>query len=277
MRTHFGEMMMGAIYYSNPVRTASMSVFTLAALQDSGWYKVNFTKAERLDYGYQAGCSFISDNSCEKWSYNTGPYTSGYFCSTPKQVDCTFNHIFKGYCNMVNYTSSLSGYYQHYTNPATGGVIGYLDFCPLVQGYSNGDCRESANMDTNYARYSGESYTSNSRCFVGNLLASNSGYNQKSLDLRCLQTFCVNDSLIVQVGSQNITCPNTGGKITGVTGYTGYLNCPDYRVICGSLDTISPLFDPSLLTYLVDVKTNDGQRVRSSFLLLIVLVILNFL
>jgi leishmanolysin len=261
MRTFLGEMMIGAIYYSNPVNTPAFSVFTLAALHDSGWYKADFSKAEKLDYGYQAGCSFIGDNSCENWKYDTGNYTSGYFCNTPNQIDCSFNHIYLGYCSASTYTSALPGYYQHFpSSPTMGGTNPYMDYCPIVQGYSNGDCRDGTGMDMQYAQYAGNTFgRSNSRCFISNLLTPSSPYNSKDRDCRCYLQYCISGTLVITVGSANYTCPKSGGVLTNIAGYSGYLNCPDSRVLCPNTnDTIAALFDPVPLSNTVTIKPSGN-------------------
>jgi hypothetical protein len=45
---------------------ARLSAFTLAALEDSGWYRANYDDAEPLDWGRGAGCDFVL-LSC--WDY----------------------------------------------------------------------------------------------------------------------------------------------------------------------------------------------------------------
>ena len=40
--------------------------FTLALLEDSGWYKPDYDLADVLNFGYNKGCDFINKN-CERW------------------------------------------------------------------------------------------------------------------------------------------------------------------------------------------------------------------
>lgn len=45
---------------------ARLSPFTLAALEDSGWYIASYDDAEPLDWGRGAGCDFVL-STC--WDY----------------------------------------------------------------------------------------------------------------------------------------------------------------------------------------------------------------
>lgn len=45
---------------------ARLSAFTLAALEDSGWYAADYSNAEPLDWGRGAGCEFVL-NTC--WEF----------------------------------------------------------------------------------------------------------------------------------------------------------------------------------------------------------------
>jgi hypothetical protein len=235
MRVFFGEVMMGAAQFPNPMKGPSYSALTLAALQDSGWYMADLTKAEFLEWGYQQGCSIPSDR-CENWVYNSGAtYTSGYFCNTNGEEDCTFNHVYQGVCTVSTYQSSL-GFFAHFSDNTQGGYLQYMDYCPVTVGYSNGDCRVAANAPTPTAYYTDQGANfgaTNSRCYRSNLLKTASGYSQQSSgEFRCYLTYCVGGNVIVQIGGANYTCPTGGGPIAAVSGYKGYINCPSYLAIC---------------------------------------------
>lgn len=46
---------------------AKFSKFTMALMEDSGWYKVDMSKADHLTFGENDGCDFLNpDNSCEQ-------------------------------------------------------------------------------------------------------------------------------------------------------------------------------------------------------------------
>ncbi|PIO54180.1 hypothetical protein TELCIR_24462, partial [Teladorsagia circumcincta] len=58
------EAMTGT-HTQNPV----YSRMTLALLEDSGWYKPNYEKAEELHWGRKLGCDFAK-KSCGEWINN---------------------------------------------------------------------------------------------------------------------------------------------------------------------------------------------------------------
>ncbi|XP_065916685.1 uncharacterized protein [Dysidea avara] len=73
------------------------SEFTLALLEDSGWYKGNYTalsalNKRSLEWGKGLGCSFLTQRCVDKSVYP-------YLCdpSSDKEV-CTFDHLSKGTC-----------------------------------------------------------------------------------------------------------------------------------------------------------------------------------
>ncbi len=231
-RAFLGEYMTVGPSFSNPSKGPAISILTLAALKDSGWYEPNFSNAEVLEYGYQQGCSFASDR-CESNSYATGIYTSGYFCDIPSQIDCSFNHVYKGACSLSNLGTDL-GYYQHIaTNNTLGGPSAYMDYCPITIGDSNGDCRVSSNANATRTADTKEQYgQDNSRCFVSNLVVSGSTQAQQARELRCYLHYCVGGSLVVSVNGTNFTCPSGGGVLT-IPGFIGNLTCPNSMVLCG--------------------------------------------
>lgn len=47
------------------------SRITLALMEDSGWYKANYSMASPLSWGKGLGCSFVM-KSCKDWIYAQG-------------------------------------------------------------------------------------------------------------------------------------------------------------------------------------------------------------
>ena len=75
------------------------SRFTLALLEDSGWYRVNYQAADQLVWGYRAGCSFLT--SCT----NKPDLTPKAFCES-------------------NFLSESSNAYRYATYVCVGGERG---------------------------------------------------------------------------------------------------------------------------------------------------------
>ncbi len=62
-----------------------LSPFTLALLEDSGWYKANFTMSRNPSFGHGEGCDFV-----EKRCIEDGIPISPQFCNTTDRqiVEC---------------------------------------------------------------------------------------------------------------------------------------------------------------------------------------------
>ena len=53
---------MTGTHTQNPV----YSRITLALMEDTGWYKANYSIAQELDWGNKLGCNFAM-KSCKEW------------------------------------------------------------------------------------------------------------------------------------------------------------------------------------------------------------------
>eukprot|EP00966_Prymnesium_polylepis_P202690 4695866-Prymnesium_polylepis.1 len=82
--------------------SAVYSALTLAALEDSGWYRANYTMAEPLLWGRLQSCSFATG----KCIIN-GVAQNSVFCTTSGAHACTVDHKAIATCNIASYTSSL--------------------------------------------------------------------------------------------------------------------------------------------------------------------------
>eukprot|EP00731_Ephydatia_muelleri_P008823 Em0004g1161a len=92
---------------------------TLALLQDTGWYQVDFSKAEPLQWGKNASCQFVL-GSCRGYINSRLP-TGGStvrFCSDitntskPLKLGCTLDREAMGYCNLQKLSEVLPRDYQ---------------------------------------------------------------------------------------------------------------------------------------------------------------------
>lgn len=154
---------------ASDIDDAKISEFTLAVLEGSGWYDVDYSKTEPLFWGKNEGCSFL-DSSCINPA--TKKTTFDEFCGTLTQKGCTFTGRSQGFCgiestvtlpSITTTSDSLSQLFEG-RSPV---LDSYADNCPYVVGYTNRDCRNSANQKDR--RDDNEIYGDSSRCFTGNL------------------------------------------------------------------------------------------------------------
>lgn len=94
---------------------SAITPFTLALLEDSGWYKLEFTKANNMVFGYGAGCGFVSSKCIDGGEIPS--YSNGHFCTdiipftiggvpSPLQTKygCDIDHRNKAVCDLVDYS-----------------------------------------------------------------------------------------------------------------------------------------------------------------------------
>eukprot|EP01116_Phalansterium_solitarium_P004836 TRINITY_DN15_c4_g1_i1.p1 TRINITY_DN15_c4_g1~~TRINITY_DN15_c4_g1_i1.p1 ORF type:complete len:787 (+),score=274.43 TRINITY_DN15_c4_g1_i1:247-2607(+) len=208
----------------NPI----VSNMTLAALEDSGWYKVDYTKAEHLDWGYQRGCSFVS-GSCKDWTADDGS------CFDTGQSGCTYDQVATGVCGLKTWGAPLPPIYQYYSNPNLGGWTVLSDYCPYIVGYPTGDCRYT---QTDANTYSGQNFCQDCRCFSGNVRNLDNALASQTVNA-CYERQCISNSFMkVKVGSRvYYDCANgTSTFLVFADGLFGTVRCPDVKRLCGSAD-----------------------------------------
>jgi len=192
----FEAMTSGLIYQQ------SYSQFSLAMLEGSGWYVPDYSYADPYWYGQGQGCNFLFSS-----------------CSS-------INSRFSELC-----TGSSRGC----TNPGRGGGFCQSDIrsdsCKFVHPDANYDC-DNVEAES-YARLpSLQSFGRNeyAKCFEGTLSGS-SGASKTSF---CFKYNCVgsgsNTKLEVNIGSSTHTCTEEGSM--SVSGYKGYITCPDPLTFC---------------------------------------------
>ena len=153
------------------------SVFTLALLEDSGWYKVNYTHADVLKWGYMYGCEFLSTCNPE-----TPPPPQG-FCGggtgegsgaeveagAPPQLQCSFDRSGAGMC-------VSDGFYMEgcaFVNPFAGGFL-----CSNWNG-------RAASMEPlcGGASCKGQMFGDHSSCFQSSLFLE--GFDEPDSEVPC--------------------------------------------------------------------------------------------
>ena len=85
-KSHMGNELMTSQLTGFPV----LSKLTLSLMEDSGWYKVDYDKAQHLAFGYKGGCGFIL-TECGNGD--------GEFCTTKGAISCSKDYISKTQCS----------------------------------------------------------------------------------------------------------------------------------------------------------------------------------
>ncbi|XP_050340149.1 leishmanolysin homolog [Bactrocera neohumeralis] len=122
------------------------SAITMAAMEDLGFYKPVYEKAEYMEWGFGAGCGLLT-NKCV---IDGVSQFSSMFCAnldgTSGPLVCNPDRTALGYCP-VSPSADPPSYFQYFSNPNLGGSQS-ADYCPIVNAYTNTDCAsgDSASM-----------------------------------------------------------------------------------------------------------------------------------
>ncbi|CAM9885068.1 ciliated left-right organizer metallopeptidase [Lampetra fluviatilis] len=205
---------------------------TLAALEDTGWYRVDYSRAEPLVWGRDQGGDFGLVTTCSTPD-------SPFFCQG-SGLGCHYLHLHKGRCDTDSFLN------------------GCRIYKPLV---SKGECWLEANAPSVAERNStGEVYLSNSRCFFSNLSRQGVPSNSSGLLGRCYAHRCLGEEQVeVRVGDSGWTpCP--AGSSIQVPGYDGMLMCPTGRLCrdyTSSTTTASTTSTTTTTTTIITTRTNS--------------------
>ena len=265
-RILLGDYMNGYVYPEEQV----ISEFTLALLEDSGYYKANYFTGGLMRYGKNKGCEFIR-NKCVNASMEINPlFENEFFDSTVNNIDlsCTSGRQSRGY-----YAFWIRKIEDYPTNPNYLNITDYggfpsADFCPILEiptfeknyNYYVGHCSEMGsgeyglflkkyrlNFNTNQEMklLTGETYSNHSFCFLSSLLKKelNNIINYSNfVRAVCFEIYCSSKSLTVKINDYYIICPRSGGKIN-VNGFDGFFLCPDYNLMCSGTVVCNNMFE----------------------------------
>ncbi|XP_034413653.1 leishmanolysin-like peptidase 2 [Cyclopterus lumpus] len=224
-----GSIMAAVLGDSTTVR---IDPVTLAALQDTGWYAVDLSRAQSLVWGDGEEAMFGSLSACRNKS-------SSFFC-TGSGFGCHYLHLHKGECQ----------------------TDAHLEGCRVYKPLKNGsECWKEGNGREE--DWSGEVFGLHSRCFFSNLTRQTLSpilSLSSSVQGRCYTHRCTGPNRYqIQVsGSEWVHCP-AGGTIQ-IKGHRGSVRCPDRR-LCVYADVAPPSGDVgSLPASLTSGTLTSGQN-----------------
>ena len=201
------------------------SIFTLALLEDTGWYYPNYTNASPFNFGKGLGCDFVKERCKER--------TLPYKCDDSASEGCSWDMRKKSRCDIQTYSGSLDPWYQYYSDPTIGGLDDLADYCTLLSYDTKyrGDCTVSQYNNPGDVYFEmdayGEIYCPNCRCLsaytTGNVVGPS-----------CHNISCDSDGTMhIKIGY--IWYPCTPGNLIEISeGFGGTYKCPDSS-ICGDI------------------------------------------
>ena len=193
-KLYAGPELMTSMMTGKPI----LSGLTLSLMEDSGWYKIDFTKAEALIWGNGRGCKFL-DFTCST--------TFPEFCPAPDP----------------NLSSSFYGCSPDFSAKTYCQVNDFTDSCYINEFKTNLMC---SNANSFSATALNEFAGQNSRCFI--VVGSTENFPG------CYQTNCTNQVISITVASEVKTC-STKDEIVRFAKIN--IKCPDPVKFCTALGT----------------------------------------
>jgi len=217
-------------------RVMPLSALTLALLQDSGWYQVNFEAAQRWRWGWRRGCAFVTQ-PCSENSWKD------LYCSN-NQLKCNQERSSKAQCNSKN-------------NAATDAHLYFMDNCPTLKSFTNrGFCQDLTSTLAIKENQYGENFGDASSCFDVRT-TSDALVVPACYQTRCITNSATNASQVVfTIFNKNYGCPagahsnqDTWVRVDhpALPGGSIQVLCPQYQFFCENEATESwTLTGPSL-------------------------------
>ena len=266
-RILLGEYMIGYSYSEEQV----ISEFTLAVLEDSGYYKPNYYTGGLMRFGKHKGCEFLEQKCINPQTHKVNEKFENEFFDTLSLVSdidagCSSGRQSRTY-KFFYLISNLPNAYRYFENPEMAVYLP-ADYCPVSliipeeenlahysghcsqkgQGYYGSQLNYNAiNFDAKSETLiglTGEQFTDHSFCFLSSLYKNIISFTKihEIVRANCYEVFCSQRSLTLKIFEDYIVCPRAGGKIK-VGGYEGYLLCPDYNLLCSGTVLCNDIFD----------------------------------
>lgn len=213
-----------------------LTAFTLGLLEDTGWYKPNYSLSENIGFGLGACCDFVEKDCIEDGEIN--PPFDEYFCNTQDTrttFGCDPDRSMIAVCDMVDVTKQdgLSEAFmdipeamEYFSDENLGSLNPQPDYCPIFSQYIGLSCREEPKAPgfTQDKWFDGEAFAEGSRCYESNF--------QRPL---CLETVCNADTFKIDlvVNGETKTCEFDGEEIAMSDEY--HVVCPRFATMCPNL------------------------------------------
>eukprot|EP01132_Coremiostelium_polycephalum_P000787 gene787-978_t len=230
--SHFEtRILQGELMVANLNPNMYFSIFTLALLQDTGWYIIDPSYRQNYLFGKNQGCKFLTGR-CEHWSKN-------YFCNDATQLGCSSDRRSINKCFVYSDDDQLHPFYQHFTDPKKRGYKS-ADYCPTFEVSYRPRVWKGGPGGTDYCSTKKKPTDDSStelKCFVATF-----PHLQNKAEPQCFEQKCVGDKLYLFIEKLSYECPTLGGNvnvtITNTDNSTNYIlvNCPNSIEFCKTLE-----------------------------------------
>ena len=265
-RILLGEYMNLEQYTSEVV----ISDFTLALLEDSGWYEVNHYTGGLMRFGKNKGCQFLEDE-CLNYQGITTFKNEFFDLEDMENPSCSSGRLGRAYNQATSYDSISIIQYNRITLDGWrnyGGNFINADYCFTFaqnineesNNYYVGNCNigngnygskiiyksNEKYKNSENEKVLGETYSSNSFCVLSEAYPSSGNLDNKFEGIihpLCYEMLCSSTSLTIKIKEQFLVCPREGGKVELKGDFKGYIYCPDYNLICTGSVLCNDMFD----------------------------------
>eukprot|EP01083_Nonionella_stella_P165049 548107_1 len=206
--------------------------FTLAFLEDSGWYLVNYEYAEPFAFGKNAGCGFLTGDCINKLTHDSN--FPSYYCESSGDHGCNADHSAPSYCYYYNY-ASIPSEYQYFAVDTEGGSA-HSDYCPWRTPYS--DSTVCWDTTSTAPLFLAEVYDAKSRC------SHVTNTNTSAIYSLCFDHTCNGwdgtqyTSVDIKVrDTETLSCTRTETSTAKAVPSIPELElkCPDVDTVCGTI------------------------------------------
>eukprot|EP01084_Bolivina_argentea_P253787 426442_1 len=221
-------------------RQEYFSQFTLALMDDSGWYVINYEYAEPYHFGRNAGCDFFDGDCINKKTHKSNfPH---YYCDSQLDDGCNVDYSAPSTCYYSTDLDNVPDNYRYFNDNHHGGFVN-MNYCPSRTAYrSETTCWD---IRGDVSRYQAETWGLKSRCADIHRIddGNDKGY--------CFEHTCVgwNGRQWAQVdikfsNTETIHCKRWDKlkRKTLQSVSNRQLTCPDIDIICGTNSKFAKCF-----------------------------------
>jgi len=251
MGSHWAERLFLGEVMSPALSAASeniLSALTLALMEDSGWYKVDYRNVETPVFGLGAGCDFatkkcIVDDKVPTWG-------QGMYCDIPIRFDadsqvsqesldsvgCDPSHKSWTVCDLWDESSVPAGFandipespIRYFSDQSLVSIYHFTDSCPVPVRSLGVDCTTDESPYSPY--YEGEKFGTDSRC----LNASFQRGGRKVSRPACMRTSCDENlkKVVISISGQTNVCNYDGEVFASPLDAGSQFTCPRLAAVC---------------------------------------------
>lgn len=214
------------------------TAITIAAMEDLGYYRGDYSKAEYMSYGFKAGCDLFT-TKCISNDVNNFPKMfcrgSTTDCDGVGPMRCLTSRFGEGRCLKQSHPNEIPPQFQYFSKKMCAGKTPNMDLCSVVQEVPRTSCETGGTTTA-----PGAVISPNSRCLDADFTFNT--YNNVAL---CAEVVCDSDTrtytVAVKGATSAIACPEgTTMELKTLSrapefANGGTLECAAYSEVCPGL------------------------------------------